>query len=90
VSLHLRSVRDEVGVVAVGIAAPAKSIGQFDLELVSGTDTDGVWQQTLHTSAGDVGAWALTSVDTLDKNGVWNHVPADELANISGNTWTTS
>jgi hypothetical protein len=88
VTLHLQSIRDEASVVAVGVTDPA--MGSFDLNLSSGTDTDGTWQVTLHTSASDIGNWSVNDVAVMDRFGIWHDLPAGDLANITGRSYTIS
>ena len=89
VRLHVQSARDEISVVAVGITNPGAPFGAFDLQLSSGTDTDGVWQETLTVPSNDIGNWSLDSVDVMDKFGVWHSLSGD-LSVVTGRTWTTS
>ncbi len=89
VKVHLTSTRDEVTVVGAEITKPSGEMGGANLELVTGTDTDGVWQGTFDVPADESGNWSLSAIDVIDRLGVWRTIPASDLATISGRTWTT-
>ncbi len=89
VRLHLTSTRDEVTTVSPEITHPSGATGGFDLELVSGTATDGVWQGTFDVPADEIGNWSLSGVGVFDRLGVVREIPAADLATVSGRTWTT-
>jgi hypothetical protein len=88
VTLHLKTARDEISQATVGVTDPA--LGSVDLNLVSGTDTDGTWQATVHSSAANVGDWSVNGVSIVDRLGVYHDVAAGDLANITGRNYTIS
>jgi hypothetical protein len=88
VTLHLKTARDEISQASVGVTDPA--LGSVDLNLVSGTDTDGTWQATVHSSAANVGDWSVNGVSIVDRLGVYHDVAAGDLANITGRNYTIS
>jgi hypothetical protein len=90
VRLNLRSIRDETRVLAVGVTLPSGQVWGFDLDLVSGTDTDGTWQATFELPPAQAGSWSISDVGSIDRLGVWHHLSAGDLARITGSTWTTT
>lgn len=88
VSLHVKSIRDEVSHVWVGVTDPAGVDVGPNTSLVSGTDTDGVWQGTFDVPADALGDWSVSSVGLEDRLGVIRWLPASDLSSITGGTWT--
>jgi hypothetical protein len=91
VSMHLRSTRDEANNVEVAVTDPSGVTVGSDLQLASGTDTDGIWQGTIDVPADKVGQWSVSDVSVADRLVIqWHQIPSSDLAKIIGRTWTTS